>query len=61
VDGAGSSDPITTGGSFTVSSTPPYTLTINPLRQSRDGQYTCQATVGNTTGSLSATLTVAGD
>ena len=54
-------DPITTGGSFTVSSTSPYTLTINPLQQSHDGQYTCQATIGTTTGSSSATLTVAGD
>jgi len=59
--GPGSSDPITTGGDFTVSSTPPYTLTINPLRQSHDGEYTCQATIGVTTGSSSATLTVAGD
>jgi len=59
--GPGSSDPITTGGDLTVSSTPPYTLTINPLRQSQDGQYTCQATIGNTTGSSSVTLTVAGD
>ena len=54
-------DPITTGGDFTVSSTPPYTLTINPLLQSHDGQYTCQATIGTTTGSSSATLTVEGD
>ena len=54
-------NPITTGGDFTVSSTPPYTLTIDPLQQSHDGQYTCQVTVGNATGSSSATLTVAGD
>jgi len=59
--GSGSSDPITAGGDFTVSSTPPYTLTINTLHQSHDGQYTCRATIGNTTGSSSATLTVAGD
>ena len=59
--GSGSSDPITTGGDFTVSSTSPYTLTINPLRQSHDGQYTCQATIGSTTGSTSTTLTVQGD
>ena len=58
--GPGSSDPITTGGDFTVSSTPPYTLTINPLRQSHNGQYTCQATTGDSTGSSSATLTVQG-
>jgi len=55
-----SSDPIT-GEDFTVSTTPPYTLTIDPLRQSYDGQYTCQATIGTTTGSSSATLAVAGD
>ena len=59
--GPGSSVPITTSQDFTVSSTPPYTLTINPLQQSHNGQYTCQATIGNTTGSSSATLTVAGD
>ena len=64
--GPGSSDPISTGGDFTVSSVPPYTLTINPLRQSQDGQsqdgqYTCHATIGATTGSSSATLTVEGD
>jgi len=59
--GPGSSDPITTGADITVSSAPPYTLTINPLRQSHDGQYTCQATLGSTTGSSSAELTVAGD
>jgi len=53
-----SSDPIT-GEDFTVSTTPPYTLTIDPLRQSYDGQYTCQATIGTTTGSSSATLAVA--
>jgi len=55
------SDPITTGGDFSVSSTPTYTLGINPLRQFYDGQYTCQATIGNTTLSASATLTVEGD
>ena len=59
--GPGSSAPITSNGDFTVSSTPPYTLTINPLRQSYDGQYTCQATIGSTTGSTSTTLTVQGD
>ena len=59
--GPGSSDPITSGGDFVVSSAPLYSLTINPLRQYHDGQYTCQATIGNTTGSSSVTLTVAGD
>ena len=57
----GPGGPITGGGDFTVSSTPPYTLSINPLRQYYDGQYTCQATIGNTTGSTSAALTVEGD
>ena len=59
--GPGSSATITTGGDFTVRTTPPYTLTINPLRQSYDGEYTCQATIGSTTGSTSTTLTVQGD
>ena len=59
--GPGSSATITTGGDFTVSSTPTYTLTINPLRQSHDGQYTCQATIESTTGSTTTTLTVQGD
>ena len=59
--GPGSSAPITSIGEFTVSSTSPYTLTINTLRQSYDGQYTCQATIGSTTGSTSTTLTVQGD
>ena len=51
--GPGSSAPIVTGGDFTVSSTPPYTLTINTLRPSHAGQYTCQATVGGDTGTAS--------
>jgi len=59
--GPSSSDPIATGGDFTVNTTPPYTLTINPLRQSQDGQYTCQATVGTFTATSSATLRVEGD
>ena len=42
-----------TGGDFTVSSTSSYTLTINPLRPSHAGQYTCQATVGGDTGTAS--------
>ena len=58
--GPGSSAPIVTGGDFTVSSTPPYTLTINPLRQSHAGQYTCQATVGVDDGTASVTVDVAG-
>ena len=51
--GAGRSAPIVTGGDFTVSSTSPYTLTINPLRPSHAGQYTCQATVGGDNGTAS--------
>ena len=51
--GPSSSTPIVTGGDFTVNSTSPYTLTINPLRQSHAGQYTCQATVGSDTGTAS--------
>ena len=58
--GPGSSAPIVTGGDFTVSSTSPYTLTINPLRQSHAGQYTCHATVGSDTGTASVTVDVAG-
>jgi len=59
--GPGSSDPITGGGDFTVNSASPYTLTIRPLRQSHNGQYTCQASIGDIAGSSSATLTVEGD
>ena len=55
--GPGSSAPIATGGDFTVSSTPPYTLTIDPLRQSHAGQYTCLARVGNDTGTASVNIT----
>ena len=51
--GPGSPAPIVTGGDFTVSSTSPYTLTINPLRQSHAGQYTCQANVGSENGTAS--------
>ena len=54
--GPGSSAPITTGGDFTVSSTSPYTLIINPLRQSHTGQYTCQVTVGDDTGIASVII-----
>ena len=49
-----------TGGDFTVSSTSPYTLTINPLRQSHAGQYTCQATVGGDTGTASVMVNITG-
>ena len=58
--GPGNSAPIATGRDFTVSSTPPYTLTINPLRQSHAGQYTCHATVGSDTGTASVMVDVAG-
>ena len=58
--GPGSSAPIVTGGDFTVSSTSPYTLTINPLRQSHAGQYTCQATVGGDTGTASVMVNISG-
>ena len=51
--GPGSSAPIVPGGDFAVSSTPPYTLTINQLCPSHAGQYTCQATVGGDTGTAS--------
>ena len=49
-----------TGGDFTVSSTSPHTLTINPLRQSHFGQYTCQATVGGDTGTASVIVDTTG-
>ena len=58
--GPGSSAPIVTGGDFTVSSTSPYTLTINPLRQSHAGQYTCQAWFQNVTNTASVSLAVDG-
>ena len=48
----------TTGGDFTVRSTSPYTLTINPLRQSHAGQYTCQARVQNVTNTATVSLVV---
>ena len=57
----GNSTPIVTGGDFTVSSTSPYTLTINPLRQSHAGQYTCQATVGGDTGTGSTIVNISGN
>ena len=50
----------TTGGDFTVSSISPYTLTINPLRQSHAGQYICQATVGGDTGTTSVIVDITG-
>ena len=58
--GPGSSGPITTGGDFTVSSTPPYTLTINPLRPSHAGQYACHATVGGDSGTASVMVNISG-
>ena len=58
--GPGSSALITTGGDFTVSSTSPYTLTINPLHQSHAGQYTCQATVGSDNGTASVMVNITG-
>ena len=58
--GPGSSAPIATGGDLTVSSTPPYTLTINPLRQSHAGQYTCQARAQNVTNTALVSLVVDG-
>ena len=55
----GSSTPMATGGDFTVRNT---TLTINPLRQSHAGQYTCQATtVGGDTGTASVIVNVPGN
>ena len=57
----GPGGPITDGGDFTVSSVSPYTLTINLLRQSYNGTYTCQATFGDTAGSAAATLAVTGN
>ena len=58
--GPGSPTPIVTGGDFTVSSTPPYTLTFNPLRQSHGGKYTCQATVGGDSGTASVMVNITG-
>ena len=58
--GPGSSAPIAAGGDFTVSSTSPYTLTINPLRQSHAGQYTCRATVNGDTGTASVIVDIPG-
>ena len=57
--GPGSSTPIVTGGDFTVSLSP-YTLIINPLRQSHAGQYTCQATVGGDSGTASVIIGITG-
>ena len=58
--GPRSSAPITTGGDFTVSSTSPYTLIMNPLRQSHAGQYTCQTRVGNDNETASVTVDIIG-
>ena len=57
----GNSTLIVTGGDFTVSSTSPYTLTINPLHQSHAGQYTCRATVGGDTGTASVMVDISGN
>ena len=59
--GPGSSTPIATVGDFTVGSTSPYTLIINPLRQSHAGQYTCRATVGDDTGIASFIVDIPGN
>ena len=58
--GPGNSTPIANDGDFTVSSTSPYILTINPLRQSHAGEYTCQATVGGDNGTASVIVNVPG-
>jgi len=55
-----SSDVITTGGDFTISRTPSNTLTINPLRESHAGQYTCRASVGGVNGTASVTVNATG-
>lgn len=59
---AGSSDPITSGGDFTVTSTSAtvYTLVINPLRQFHAGMYTCVASVGGDTGTDSVIVNITG-
>ena len=56
----GSSAPIVTGGNFTVRSTSPYTLTINPLRLSHAGQYTCRAMVDDNTVVASMSVDITG-
>ena len=58
----GSSEPITNGGDFTVTSTSAtvYMLVINPLRQFHAGQYTCVASVGGDTGTDSVIVNIAG-
>ena len=60
--GPRSSAPITNGRDFTVRFTRFYTLTItiNPLRQSHAGQYTCWSSVGNDTATASATVDIIG-
>ena len=54
------SNVITTGGDFTISHTPSNTLTINPLRESHAGQYTCRASVGGVSGTASVTVNATG-
>ena len=58
----GSSEPITNGGDFTVTSTSAtvYMLVIDPLRQFHAGQYTCVANVGGDTGTNSVIVNITG-
>ena len=49
-----------TGGDFTVRNTSSYTLTINPLRQSHAGQYTCQTAIGGDSGTASVMVDITG-
>ena len=55
--GPGTSNVITTSGDFTISHN---TLTINPLRESHAGQYTCWASVGGVNGTASVTVNPTG-
>ena len=55
--GPNSSNVITTSGDFTISHN---TLTINPLRESHAGQYTCWASVGGVNGTASVTVNPTG-
>ena len=59
---SGNSTPISNGGDFIVTntSTTSYILTINPLRQSHAGRYTCQATVSGDTGTGSTIVNIPG-
>jgi len=51
---------ITTEGDFTVSHTPSNTLTIDPLRESHAGVYTCWASVGGVNETASIIVNVTG-